>query len=78
MRFIAFALHTAQIFQVPDVTLVGILKRRARCKLPFGDDRATGERRMKVYHGFKQTMVESNIRGVFQALEFEFDITSEP
>jgi hypothetical protein len=32
---------------------------------------------MKVYHDFKQTMVEPKIWEAFQALTFEFDTTSE-
>jgi hypothetical protein len=33
---------------------------------------------MKVYHDFKQTTVESNIWGAFQAIGFEFDAEAEP
>jgi hypothetical protein len=33
---------------------------------------------MKVYHDFKQTMVEPNIWGAFQATGFEFDTEAEP
>jgi hypothetical protein len=32
---------------------------------------------MKVYHDFKQTLVESNIWGTFQAIGFEFDTGAE-
>jgi hypothetical protein len=35
--------HTAQIFQVLDVTLFGVLKRRPRYELPFGDEKVTGQ-----------------------------------
>jgi hypothetical protein len=70
--------HTTQIFQVLDVTLFGVLKQHSKYELLFGDEKATGQFMMKVYHGFKQTMVEPNIWKDFQALVFEFDTTSEP
>jgi hypothetical protein len=41
--------------------------------LPFGDETETVEFIMKVYHDFKQTLVEPNIWGDFQAIGFEFD-----
>jgi hypothetical protein len=77
---ITVAPHTTQIFQILDMTLFGVLKRRTRYELPFRDVKATAKVIMKVSHCFKQTMVEPNIWGAFQALEseFEFDTTSEP
>jgi hypothetical protein len=61
VRVITFAPHTTQIFQVLAVTLFGVLKRRLGYKLPFEDEKETVRFIMKVYHDFKQTMVESNI-----------------
>jgi hypothetical protein len=61
VRVTTFAAHTTQIFQVLDVTLFGVLKRRLRYKLPFEGERETVKSTMKVYHDFKQTMVEPNI-----------------
>jgi hypothetical protein len=48
--------------------------------MPFEAEKATVKFIMKVYHDSKQTMMEPNIWGAFQALgfEFEFDTTSEP
>jgi hypothetical protein len=68
------------MFQFLDMTLFGILKRYTRDELPFGDEKATLKFIMKIYHDFKQTMVEPNLWGGFQALgfEFEFDTTSWP
>jgi hypothetical protein len=77
VRVITFA-HTTQIFQVLDTTLFGVLKRRQRYELPFGGEKASVKFLMKVYHDFKQTMVEPNIWGAFQALDFEFNTRSEP
>jgi hypothetical protein len=61
VRVIAFAPHTTQIVQVLDVTLFGVLKRRLGYKLPCEEENETVEFIMKVYHDFKQTMVEPNI-----------------
>jgi hypothetical protein len=77
VRVITVAPYTAQIFQVLDVTLFGVLKRHTRCELPFGDEKATVKVIIKPYHDFKQTMVEPNRWRVFQALGFEFDIRNE-
>jgi hypothetical protein len=63
IRVITFATHTdtTQIFQVLDVTLFGVLKRRPIYQLPFEEEKETVKFRMKVYHDFKQTMVDPNI-----------------
>jgi hypothetical protein len=61
VRVIIFAPYTTQIFQVLDVILFGVLKRRLGYKLPFEDEKGTVKFIMKVYHDFKQTMVESNV-----------------
>jgi hypothetical protein len=69
-----------QIFQILDMTLVGVLKRRLGYKLPFEDEKETGKFIMKVYHDFKQTMVEPNTWGAFRVIgfEFQFGIEAEP
>jgi hypothetical protein len=46
--------------------------------LPFEDEKETVNFIMKVYHEFKQTIVESNIWGALQAIGFEFDTEAEP
>jgi hypothetical protein len=62
------------------VTPFGVLKRRLGYKLPFEDQKETVKFIMKVYHDFKQTMMEPNIWGAFRVIgfEFEFDIDIEP
>jgi hypothetical protein len=55
-----FAPQTTQIFQGFDVTLFDVLKRRLGYKLPFEDEKESVRFIMKVYHDFKQTMVEFN------------------
>jgi hypothetical protein len=78
VRVITFAPYTTQNFQVLDVTLFDVLKRRLGYKLPFEDEKETVRFRMKVCHDFKQTMVESNICRVLQVIGFEFDTEPEP
>jgi hypothetical protein len=78
VRVMTFALNTTQIFQVLDVTLFCVLKRRPRYELPFEDEKETVKFVMKVYHDFKQITVETNIQGAFQAVGFEFDMEAEP
>jgi hypothetical protein len=41
--------------------LFGLLKRRLGYELPSEDEKETVKFIMKVYHDFKQTMVEPNI-----------------
>jgi hypothetical protein len=80
MSVIILTRHTTQIFQVLDVTLFGSLERHRRYELPFGEEKATATFIIKVYHDFKQTIVEPNAWEPFQAvgLKFEFDTRSEP
>jgi hypothetical protein len=46
--------------------------------MPFENDNATAKFITMVYHDFGQTMIQSNIRGAFQALGFESDMRTEP
>jgi hypothetical protein len=80
VRVITFAPHPTQSFQVLDVTLFGVLKRRLGYKFPFEDEKETVKLIMKVYRDFKETMVEPNIWGALRAIgfEFEFDTEAEP
>jgi hypothetical protein len=78
VRIITFASHTTQIFQILDLTLFGILKRRPRYQLPFENDNAKVKRIMKVYHNFRQTTVPPNVWGAFHALGLDFNTRREP
>jgi hypothetical protein len=78
VRVITFAPHTTHVFQVLDLTLFGVLKRRPRYALPFQTDNSMVKFIMKVYHDFKQTMVPSNVWGAFHALGFDYDTRREP
>jgi hypothetical protein len=78
VRLVTFAPHTTQIFKVLDVTLFDVLKRRLGSKLPFEYEIETVRFIMKVYHEFKQAMVEFNTWEAFRAIGFEFDTDAEP
>jgi hypothetical protein len=75
---ITFPPHTSHIFQVLDLTLFGVLKRRPRYELPCETDNSTVKCIMKVYHDFTQTMVPSNVRRAFSALEGDYGTRREP
>jgi hypothetical protein len=77
VRVITFAPHTAQVFQVLDLTFFGVLKRCPRYELPFDDDNATVKVMIQVYHDFTQTMVSSNVWRAFRAFGLEFEFESE-
>jgi hypothetical protein len=60
VRVTIFASSTAEIFYIFRVTLFGVLKWHPRCEFPFAGETMTVKFRMKVYHNFKQTMVDAN------------------
>jgi hypothetical protein len=78
VRIITFAPRTTQIFQVLDVTFFGVLKRCLGYRLPFENEKETFKYIMKVYHDFKQTIVEPNIWRALQAIGVEFDTEANP
>jgi hypothetical protein len=77
VRVITFAPDTTQVFQVLDLTLFGVLKRRPRYELPFNDQNATVKCIIKVYYDSRQTVLPSNVWGAFPAFEIEFDTRTE-
>jgi hypothetical protein len=62
-----FNLHTTHIhiFQMLDVMLFGTLKKHVTGFSTLDEDQPTAAFIIKVYHDFKQTMVEVNIWGAF-------------
>jgi hypothetical protein len=72
VRIITFAPCTTHIFQIFDVILSNVLKQYLRCELAFEDEEMTIKFLMKVYHGFKQIMVDCTRWRVFKALVLEF------
>jgi hypothetical protein len=75
---ITFARYTAQIFQVLDLTLFGVLKSCPRDELLFESHNPTVKFIIKVYHDFKHTKVPPNGWRAFHALEFDFEMRREP
>lgn len=78
VKVITFPPHTTNIFQMLDLSLFGVLKRKMHYKLPLGDDDSVTEFLRKIFHILKQTVVEDNVRSSFLMLGFEFDIDFEP
>jgi hypothetical protein len=72
-----FVLQTTQIFQVFDVTFFDILEQHPRYELVFGDEEVRLKCLMKIYHRFKQTLVDFNIWRAFQTLVLKLNARSE-
>jgi hypothetical protein len=78
IRVVAFAPHTTQIFQVLDVVLFGALKKHATSLTMLDEEQSAAAFLIKVYHDYKQTMVEVNIWSAFAAIVLTHDITQDP
>jgi hypothetical protein len=70
--------HTTQIFQVLDLTLFGVLKRRGQYQLPLEDDAGSARfiKKMHHDHDFRMTitMIESNIWGAFRGIGIKYSV----
>jgi hypothetical protein len=73
---VTFAPHTTQLFQVLDLTLFGVLKRRGQEQLPLEDDAGRARFIRKVYHDFRMTMmmIEPNIWGALRGIGFKYSV----
>jgi hypothetical protein len=60
VRIVTFAPHTTQIFQVLDLTLFGVLKRRGQYHFPFGYDAGNARFIKKVTRDFLSTIIDIN------------------
>jgi hypothetical protein len=69
VRIITFAPHTAQIFQLLDVILFGVLERGGQYQLPFRDDAGSARFIKKVYRDFQSTVTYINIWGYSNGLD---------
>jgi hypothetical protein len=78
VRVITFAPHTTHIFQMLDVVLFGALKKLASDLEMWNKESDIAAFIIKLYHDFKQTMVEVNRWGAFLAIGFSYDITQNP
>jgi hypothetical protein len=74
VRVVTFAPHTTQIFQVLDLTLFCVLKRRGQYQLPLGDDAGSARFIRKMYHDFRMTMIEPNIWGAFRGIGVKYSV----
>jgi hypothetical protein len=77
VRLTTFAPHTTHIFQVLDLVSFGALKKRSTRVSTRDEEQAAAAFIIKVYHDFKQTMVEVNISDAFSAIDFSYDISHE-
>jgi hypothetical protein len=68
VRVITFAPHTTHISQMLDVVLFGALKKRASGLEMWNKESDTAAFILRLYHDFKQTMVEMNMSATFQPL----------
>jgi hypothetical protein len=69
-------LHTTQIFQVLELTLFRVLKRRGQYQSPVEDGARSTRFIRKVYnnHDFPMTMVEPNIWGAFRGIGVKYSV----
>jgi hypothetical protein len=74
VQIIIFATQTTYIFQILDVILFGPLKNHANGLKMFDEEQSAADFLLKVYHDFKQTMIEVNTWRVFAAIGFTHDI----
>jgi hypothetical protein len=66
--------HTTQLFQVIDLTLFGVLKRRGQYELPLEDDAGSARFVRKVYHDSGMTMIEPNLWGAFRGIRVKYSV----
>jgi hypothetical protein len=72
--------HTTQIFQVLDLALFRVLKRRGQYQLPLEDDAGSARFIRKVYHDqdmlmtMTMTMIEPNMWGAFRGIGVKYSV----
>jgi hypothetical protein len=73
--------RTREIFQVLDLTLFGVLKRRGQYQLPFEDDPGSVRFINKMYHDqdfrMTMTMIKPNIWGAFRGIGVKYSVVDE-
>jgi hypothetical protein len=74
VRVITFATHTTHIFQLLDLVLFGGLKKRATRRSTFDEEQPAAAFIIRVYHDFRETIVEVNIWSAFSAIVFSYHI----
>jgi hypothetical protein len=61
-----------------DVVLFGAMNKHATGLETLDEEQPPAAFLLKVYHDFKQTMIEVNIWGAFAAIGFSYDIAQNP
>jgi hypothetical protein len=78
VRIITLAPHTTHIFQVLDLVLFSAMKKHDTGLKDLGETLSAAAFLSRVYHDFKQTMIEVNIWGAFTAIGFSYDSMETP
>jgi hypothetical protein len=78
VQIITFASYTTHIFQMLDIVLSGALKKYANGLKMFDEEQSAAAFLLKVYHDFKQTIIEVNISQAFVAIGFTHNIEQSP
>jgi hypothetical protein len=78
VRVITFASQATHIFQMLDVVLFDALQKRASGLEMWNKESYRAAFIIRLYHDFKQTMVEFNIWNAFSAIGFSCHITQNP
>jgi hypothetical protein len=78
VRVVTFAPTTTQILQVLDVVLFDALKKHATSLAILDEEQPAAPFLIKVYHDYKQTMMEVKIWGAFAAIELTHDVIQNP
>jgi hypothetical protein len=78
MQIITFTPHTTQIFQMFDIVLFCVLKKHATNLKSLHEEQPATALLLKVYHDFKQIMIEVDISRAFLAIGFTHDIEQSP
>jgi hypothetical protein len=78
VRIITFAPYTTQVFEILDVVLFGVLKKHPTGLNSLDEEQPAAAFFLKVYHDFKQIMMEINIWGTFVAIGLTHDIEQSP
>jgi hypothetical protein len=74
---VTFAPHTTQIFQVLDLALFGVLKKRGQYQFPFRDVTESAHFIKKVYHDFRSTTTDINVWEAFRGFGLRYNIIDE-
>jgi hypothetical protein len=74
---VTFAPDYTQIFQILDLTLFGVFKRREQYQLPFDDERGTVDFIRKVYHDFRLAMTDTNIWRAFRGIGVQYGMVDD-